>query len=199
MTVPTTVVGRATRARMLESAAALMRTQGATAVTLNDVLRASKTSKSQLFHYFPSGRAELAREVVRFEIDRFEVAQAPYLKDLSTWKAWWAWRDALVTYHREDRDGSGFTVLVAQLGPSDPEILALGAAAMSRLQEGIELGIWAMARRSKVRKGVEPSRAAAAIVAGIQGGVIAAYTTGKLRHLEAVLDDGIRTLRRRAA
>ncbi|MFG1962444.1 TetR/AcrR family transcriptional regulator [Nonomuraea sp. NPDC049028] len=52
-----TAKGRATRARIVMGAAELLREQGVALTTLDDIRGRTGTSKSQLFHYFPAGKA----------------------------------------------------------------------------------------------------------------------------------------------
>jgi AcrR family transcriptional regulator len=47
--------GLATRQRIVEGTAAEIRANGVAVVTLDDVMARTRTSKSQLFHYFPGG------------------------------------------------------------------------------------------------------------------------------------------------
>jgi AcrR family transcriptional regulator len=53
-----TAKGAGTRARLVTGAAELMRSEGVVHTTLDDVLAHTRTSKGQLFHYFPGGREE---------------------------------------------------------------------------------------------------------------------------------------------
>ncbi len=48
-----TAKGTATRARIVEGAAQLIRERGVANVSLDDIRAVTSTSKSQLFHYFP--------------------------------------------------------------------------------------------------------------------------------------------------
>ena len=79
--------GAATRQRIVEGAAAEIREHGVLRTTLDDVMARTRTSRSQLFHYFPGGKDELLLAVARYEADRVLVDQQPYLGDLSTWAA----------------------------------------------------------------------------------------------------------------
>ena len=54
-----TAKGAATRQRIIEGAARVIREVGVGDTTLDDIRMRTATSKSQLFHYFPSGRDEL--------------------------------------------------------------------------------------------------------------------------------------------
>lgn len=53
-----------TRQRMIEAAAGLLRTRGMTATSFTEVLVASGASRGVIYHHFPGGKAELAREAV---------------------------------------------------------------------------------------------------------------------------------------
>jgi hypothetical protein len=54
-----TAKGTATRNRIVEGAAVVLRDKGVSAATLDDVMARTQASKSQLFHYFPAGKDEL--------------------------------------------------------------------------------------------------------------------------------------------
>jgi AcrR family transcriptional regulator len=51
--------GAQTRARIVAGAAAEIRERGVDDVRLEDVMARTRTSKSQLFHYFPGGKEDL--------------------------------------------------------------------------------------------------------------------------------------------
>ena len=79
-----TARGAATRARIVEGAAELIRERGIAEVAMDDIRAATSTSKSQLFHYFPGGRTELLAAVTQHEADRVIEDQRPPIDDLST-------------------------------------------------------------------------------------------------------------------
>jgi hypothetical protein len=56
-------------------------------------------------------------------------------------------------------------------------------------------GIGEMQMQGLVRPSIDAKQAAAALLAGLQGGVLIFLATGQLRHLEAALDLGIANLR----
>ena len=91
-----TAKGRATRDRIVEGAAEVLREQGVGAATLEDVMARTRSSKSQLFHYFPDGKDQLLLAVAEFEAGRVLADQQPYLGRLDSWEAWQAWRDVVV-------------------------------------------------------------------------------------------------------
>ena len=78
-----TAKGEATRLRIVAAAADLMYSQGVEATSVDDVIEASGTGKSQVYHYF-SDKTELVEAVVRAQIERVLGEQAPFLDDLRT-------------------------------------------------------------------------------------------------------------------
>jgi AcrR family transcriptional regulator len=88
--------GRATRQRIIEATGEQILASGIGGTTLDTVRAATLTSKSQLFHYFPGGKAELVREVAAWEGGQLLAAQQPHVDDLGSWESWSAWRGALV-------------------------------------------------------------------------------------------------------
>ncbi len=82
MTRPLTAKGAATRRRIVEAGARLIRADGVEKVGLDDVLQATSTSKGQLFHYFPGGRADLLYAIAEHEAAQVISDQQPFLDDL---------------------------------------------------------------------------------------------------------------------
>ncbi|MER6831657.1 TetR/AcrR family transcriptional regulator [Streptosporangium sp. NPDC000563] len=187
--------GAATRQRILEGAAACIREYGVVGTTLDDILARTATSKSQLFHYFPGGREELLLAVARFEADRVLEDQRPQLGDLTSWPAWGRWRDTVVARYRRQGRLCPLNSVVSQLGGSTPGAQAVVGELMSRWQAEIATGVRYMQGAGEIDPGLDPDRAAAALLAGIQGGVVIQMSTGRTTHLEAALDMGIAYLR----
>jgi AcrR family transcriptional regulator len=190
-----TAKGRATRQRIVAGAAAEIRARGAVATTLDDVCRATATSKSQLFHYFPDGREQLMYAVAEHEADRVLLDQEPYLSDLTSWEAWDAWREAVLARYREQGMTCPLGVLMTQLTRSTPASREVTARLLEQWERRITDGVRAMREQGATAPGVDPERAGAALLAGIQGGVSILLQTGRLTHLEAALDVGISGLR----
>jgi AcrR family transcriptional regulator len=189
--------GAATRDRIVEGAAAEIRERGVLRTTLEDVMARTRTSKSQLFHYFPGGKEELLLAVARHEADRVLTDQQPHLGDLSSWAAWQAWRDALVQRYRAQGQSCPLNAVNSELGRTSPGARAVSAELMRRWQGEIATGIARMQQAGEIDPELDAARAASALLAGIQGGVLLLLTTGSSAHLEAALDVGIAALRRR--
>jgi AcrR family transcriptional regulator len=186
--------GAATQARIVEGASAEIREHGVTA-TLDDIRARTGTSKSQLFHYFPDGREQLLLAVARYEADRVLADQQPQLGHLTSWDSWLAWRDAVVARYREQGQQCPLSVLVTQLGRATPGAQAVVTELMGQWQAEVAAGVRSMQASGEISLDLDPGRTAAAIVAGIQGGVVMLMSTGDTTPLEAALDLAIGYLR----
>src|SRR5215510_12142743 len=87
--------GAATRERIVAGAAALIYEWGVSSTSLDDIMAATRTSKSQLYHYFADKDA-LVLEVIRRQLDQIIAGQEAELRGLRTWEGLQRWRDHLV-------------------------------------------------------------------------------------------------------
>ena len=182
-----TAKGRATRQRIIEGAAAHLRSDDPAGVTLDDIRAITGTSKGQIFHYFPDGKEELFLAVARYEADRVLDDQQPHLGALTSWPAWERWRDAVVARYRAQGRSCPLGTLMSQVG-STPGAAEVVTTLVDQWQAHVRRGIAEMQDAGLVRASVDAGRVAAAFIAGIQGGVQVLRTTGDISHLEAALD-----------
>ncbi len=197
MTRALTPKGVATRRRIVEGAAVEIRERGVASTTLEDVMARTRTSKSQLFHYFPQGKDELLLAVAQFEADRVLADQQPQLGDLSSWAGWAQWRDVLVERYRAQGQTCPLAMVNSHLGRNTPGAQAVVAGLMHRWEDEIRAGIERMQAGGDVDPALDAGTAAAALLAGIQGGVALLLATGSTAHLEAALDVALAHLRSR--
>ncbi|MFE9624040.1 TetR/AcrR family transcriptional regulator [Streptomyces sp. NPDC006527] len=191
----TTAKGRATRARIIEGAAEVLRERGVAFTTLDDIRSRTGTSKSQLFHYFPDGKDGLLLAVARFEADRVLEDQQPYLGRLDSWEAWQQWRDVVVERYERQGDHCPLGSLFLQVGRARPGARAIVTELMRQWQEQLARGVRALQANRLVSPALDVDRMAAALLAGVQGGVAIMMSTGDSTHLKAALDAGIEHLR----
>ncbi|OKH98964.1 TetR family transcriptional regulator [Streptomyces sp. CB02923] len=197
--MPLTRKGAATRQRIVEGAAAEMRRTGIFSLTLDDVMQRTATSKSQLFHYFPDGKDQLLLAVARYEASRVISDQQPELGALHSWPAWLEWRDKVVDRYRKQGSTCPVNAVMGQLGATTEGARAVVTELYAQWQGELAAGIRSMQSQGEIAAELDAERGARALLAGIQGGVLIHITTGSLEHLEAVLDQGIESLRRSAA
>lgn len=190
-----TAKGLATRQRIISGAAAEIRARGVAATTLDDIRSRTRTSKSQLFHYFPDGKEQLLLAVAEHEAQQVIADQQPYLGELNSWAAWNRWRDVVVDRYRRQGQTCPLSMLMSEIGRSTPGSQAVTSALIQRWHGEITTGIRQMQDRGKVSRRVDADSTARALLAGIQGGVGVLLATGDLRYLEDALDIGIASLR----
>lgn len=190
-----TAKGRATRQRIIEGGAAEIRARGVSMTTLDDVLARTQTSKSQLFHYFPGGREQLLVAVAEHEAALVLADQQPHLSALTSWAAWQRWRDVVVERYRSQGQHCPLSMLMSEGGRTTAGTQAVTAALLRQWHDDIAIGVRHMQHHEKISSAIDPDRAAAALLAGIQGGVAIMLATGDLSYLEAALDTGIQSMR----
>ena len=192
-----TARGRETRQRIIEATGEQILAAGIGGTTLDTVRAATLTSKSQLFHYFPGGKAELVREVAIWEAGQLLQAQEPFIHDLSTWASWSAWRDALVHYYLGlGRWACPIGSLATQAAMIDSELETLLGTSMASWRDALTLGVEKMQAGGFVERSVDPQRIAVAILAAIQGGLVLSQPVKSAWPLEAALDSALDPLHR---
>jgi AcrR family transcriptional regulator len=193
---PPTEQGRATRERIVAAAAQLIAERGVAATSLDDVLAATRTSKSQLYHYF-GDRAALLRAVVVHNTE----SVLSHLGPLDNWKAIRAWFDALVEIQaeRSARWGCPIGSLVSQLVEADPDARVDLADAFARWEGHLSDGLKTMQVDGKLDRRTDPNELATATMAAIQGGLLLAQTKRDPNQLAIALDAAYGHLRAHAA
>lgn len=189
-----TAKGLATRQRIIEGAAGLIREEGVAKTSLDDVCASTGTGKSQLFHYFPEGKDALLVAVAEHEAASVLADQEPLLSGLTSWDAWAQWRDVVVARYEALGSRCPLGVLTTQLGPTSPTSERIAIDLLFTWQGRIRSGIEAMQAMGEIRATLDSSIAAEAIVAGIYGGVVIMLATGTTDHLRSALDGAIRSL-----
>ena len=84
---------------------------------------------------------------------------------------------------------------MSEIGRITPGAQAVTAALMRKWHDEIAMGVRHMQTEDKVAARLDAHNVAAALLAGIQGGVGVLLATGDLSYLEAALDAGIESLR----
>jgi AcrR family transcriptional regulator len=190
--------GLATRRRIVEGAAEYLRSSDPGVATLDDIRDVTRTSKSQLFHYFPGGKEELFLEVARYEAARVIEDQQPHLGALDSWAAWDRWRRAVIARYRAQGQHCPLAALMSQVG-SVPGAGEVSTALLATWSAEVERGIRTMQAEGQVGAHLDARRTAGAFIAGIQGGVTVLRATGSTEHLESILAILIAYLRDSAA
>lgn len=196
---PTTEKGRATRRRIVQTAAELVAEKGAAATSLDDVGARSGASRSQLYHYFDD-RDDLIRAAIDTTTEAVLGAQDGLLDDLDSWAGIDRWFQALVDLQieRQARGGCPIGTLAGQLAERDPQARAAIADGLGRWEQHLRQGLEHMQRRGKLRAAADPTTLATATMAALQGGLLLTQVRRDPRQLRIALD-AARTVLRSAA
>jgi AcrR family transcriptional regulator len=194
-----TAKGTATRQRIVEGAAALIRDQGAANVSLDDIRAATSTSKSQLFHYFPDGKSDLLLAVARYEAEQVLAEQQPMLGDLTSWPKWQAWRQRVIDRYRVQGQSCPLSALTSQLGLADPATQAVITDLYDRWLGYLVNGIEALIAAGEIDGRTNAGDAASAILTAVTGGATMLQATGRIGYLEVSLTEALNGLRLAAA
>ncbi|MFI5427469.1 TetR/AcrR family transcriptional regulator [Aeromicrobium sp. UC242_57] len=189
-----TVKGAATRERIVAGAAEVIRENGID-ITLDDIRAHTRTSKSQIFHYFPDGREELLLAVARHEAHRVIEEQQPYLGQLTTWAEWIDWRDAVIARYERQGVHCPLSTLTWHLGSTTEGARDIVRRLMLNWVRPLREGIEAMQRNGETDPAIDSAAYARAIVASVQGGVQILMATGSTQHLVDTLDLALSNLR----
>lgn len=194
---PKTARGIATRARIVEAAAGLMRNRGVAGTSLDAVLLASGASKSQLYHYFADKDA-LVLAVIQRQGECVLAAQRASLRNVTSLAGLRRWRDAVVELSRQCDCAGGCPIgsLVAELAEA-PQPRAMLADSFACWEKELTVALSAVRRRAHSRR--DSADLALATLAALQGGLLLAQTMRSTRPLELALDMAIDHVARRLA
>jgi AcrR family transcriptional regulator len=196
MTLPTTDQGRQTQEKILATAARLMHERGVRRTSVDDVLAASGTGKGQFYHYF-SGKDQLVREVLRYQLERFFSSQRSFLEHLDTWEGIEAWFAFVVRFHRDRRLLGGCPIgsLAAEMADDEEALRRDLVAAFDAWQGFLKRGLAAMKRRGDLSPEASPDALAQVVLSAIQGGILLGRTRQDVKPLKHALAGAMRCLR----
>jgi TetR/AcrR family transcriptional repressor of nem operon len=190
--------GAATRARIVEAAADLVFVYGAAGTSLDDVMTASATSKSQLYHYFADKDA-LINEVIGLQTERVLAAQQPHLRQSDSMAGLQQWRDAIIEMNQVRGGVGGCPVgsLASELSDRSESARELLTRSFQTWESYLVAGLQAMRDRGELAAEADPAELAGALMAALQGGLLLAQTTRTTRPLELALDMALEHVARR--
>ena len=184
-----TARGATTRARIVATAAELMRVRGVGGTTLDDVVQASKVSKSQLYRHFEDKPARV-RAVVELVGERTIAGERDRLGKVRTVAGLRRWRDALIAHNalRDGRYGCPLGSLASEVSDQD-------AVAREKLQdlfrawhELFEDLFRRFQRDGVIAQDVDVDRLATGFVAAVQGGYLLAQTSRDVTLMASSID-----------
>ncbi|MFN2389852.1 MAG: TetR/AcrR family transcriptional regulator, partial [Actinomycetota bacterium] len=127
---------------IIAAAADLIHLRGVAGTSIDDILKASGTGKSQFYYYFES-KDELIHEVLRFQLERYIAAQQPFIENLASWKGISDWLEALVDQHEGRKLVGGCPIgsLAAEMADRDERLREQLVDAFDRWESYLVVGL----------------------------------------------------------
>jgi AcrR family transcriptional regulator len=175
MPEPTTHRGRNTKRRIVAEAAELMYKHGVDATSIDDVLAASATGKSQLYHYF-STKQDLVAAVLDHQLDQILDEQTAF--PLDTWEGLHAWFETLVDLHETKREFHGCPLgsLAGEVLDHSEALWNQAAQTFTRWESALTDALQTMQDRGLLRADATPPTLAETTIAIMQGAYLLSAT-----------------------
>ena len=183
--------GAATRNRIVLAAAELMHVQGVAATTIDDVLAASATSKSQFYQHFDD-KSELVYEVITLRADEVLSWQRMRLEKVDSFRGLYQWRDAMVQRCAVRRGlwGCELGSLAGELSDTDDKARASLSEHFAQWANCSPMrlsGCATTACSSRRRRG----DLATGLLAAVEGGLLLSQTARDPRLMQSALNHAI--------
>lgn len=177
--------GAATRARIVEGAAELIYARGVAGTSLDDIMAATGTSKSQLYHYF-AGKDSLVLDVIRSQLARIIAGQEVPLRELRSWNGLERWRDHVVESTRATSGVGGCRLgsLASELADRSETARQVLAGCFAEWEGHLSDGFVAMRDEGELSADADPEALATAVMAALQGGLLLSQTARGAHPLE---------------
>jgi TetR/AcrR family transcriptional repressor of nem operon len=196
--LPLTQRGRRARGAIIDAAATLMYQRGVSATSLDDVLAAAGSGKSQLYHYF-ADKADLVAAVIERQLEIVLAAQ-PALDHVDSWAGIDAWAAEILQTHAAP--GGPFACPLGTMASelkNDETFRPRLDAAFRRWEAPLARGLQAMKDRGELAEDADPARLAAALIAALQGGMLLARVRGDIAPLQDALGNAVAQLHHRGS
>lgn len=174
----------------------LMYVHGVAATTLDDVMSASGTSKSQFYHHFPDKDA-LVREVVDRQSSQLLANQRQGLENLDSIRGLERWRDEMVQNNGVYEGAYGCPVgsLASELAEQPADARSTSAEGFEEWEALLTDGLERMRGKGILRQDANPQDLAIGLMAALQGGYLLAQTARDVTPMRIALDMAIDRIR----
>lgn len=170
--------------------------RGVATTSLDEVLAAAGSGKSQLYHYF-SNKSDLVGAVIERQLEWVLEEQQPYLDHTDSWKGIQEWAAQYLELHAppEGPFACPLGTMAAEL-KNDPAFRPLLDDAFRRWEKPLADGLRAMRKRGELKRSADPDRLAAMVIAALQGGMLLARVRDDVTVLRDALSSAIAELHR---
>ncbi len=176
----------------MRGAAALIYERGIAGTSLDDVCRATSTSKSQLYHYFED-KAALVCAVIAWQQDAVLNAQQPYLGEFSTLAGLRSWRDKLVQANSSwvTFGGCPIGTLASEVAVDDIAGRQAAAGAFEAWRSALSAGMQRIIDGGELAMSSDADSLALGLLAALQGGLLLSKTAQSAHPLVVSLDHAL--------
>jgi AcrR family transcriptional regulator len=187
-----TARGAATRNRIVLAAAELVHVKGVAATTIDEVLAASMTSKSQFYQHF-TDKAELVYEVITLRADEILSWQRMRLEKVDSFRGLYQWRDAMVQRCALRRGlwGCELGSLAAELSDTDDKARVSLAEHFAQWQAILAAALERMRDRGVLVAEIDAAALATGLLAAVEGGYLLSQTAHDPRLMQTALNSAI--------
>src|SRR5262245_6938141 len=187
-----TARGVATRNRIVIAAAKLMAVQGVAATTIDEVLAASATSKSQFYQHF-SDKADLVYDVITLRADEILTWQRLRLEKVDSFRGLNQWRDAMVQRCTLRRGlwGCELGSLAAELSDTDDKARASLSEHFTQWRGLLAGALERMRDNGVLVADVDVKSLATGLLAAVEGGYLLSQTGRDPRLMQSALNMAI--------
>jgi len=157
--------------------------------SLDAIMTASATSRSQLYHYFVDKDA-LISEVIKTQLGRVIAEQEPRLREVSSWDGLQRWCDHLVATTRATQGVGGCPLgsLVSELADRSDSARHELVRSFAEWQSYLSNGFAVMRDNGELVPEADVDELALTMMSALQGGLLMAQTTRSARPLELALN-----------
>jgi TetR/AcrR family transcriptional regulator, transcriptional repressor for nem operon len=182
---PATSKGQRSKSLITETAARLMHEKGIDATSIDDVLAASQTGKSQAYHYF-SGKEDLVAAVLEFQFSRVMAAQSALhdetCADLRRWR-----QEVLAANESAGFAGCPLGAFAGQLD-GNSSLEALYADLFARWQAALAALVVRATSAGRLPPSTSPDDTALVLLGALEGGSMLSHVRHRQDDLERMLD-----------
>ena len=180
--------GAPTRLRILEAASDLVYKKGVNGTSVDDVLAASGTGKSQFYHYF-SSKEGLVKELIHFQLAKLPSMQPALLEKLGTVEGIQSWLDQILTDYGTGlySQGSPIGNLANELASQNENLRSDLQSIFSHWENCLTSGLKSLQSLGTVRSDAVADELATYWVAAIEGALLLAKTQQSQAPLKATL------------
>ena len=188
--------GMRTRQRILDAAMVLIQTRGVRSTSVDDVLKASGTGKSQFYHYFGS-KDLMVRDVIAQQSVDLPTDHLTILNGIKTIGDIESWLDQIVQAWNDGRYPNGCPIgtLANELASSNEDHRQNLSRTFVSWEGALAKAIRVMRLKGLLPAEAEPESLAMFIVSTIEGAFLLAKTDRSTRPLRAARDHILQYLR----